>query len=268
MIKKNWELYLVGFIEADGHIYVPKNCRSLKGQKLYPSIQISSHSKDFPLLTKILEKFQKGSIHKKIKKRAYVLNFTSKNDILELINILNGSMRTSKIQDLHKLIDWFNENHSTFFDKKPIDNSNFLTNPWLSGFIDGDGCFYLRCSEKTKYPQRFECKFEISQSIKQDYSFMFELSKCLVSNLKEVKKKDQLRVRTSSINQNLILIDYLKEYPLYSSKFLDFLDWEKGFNIILNKEHKTDKGKESIIKLKKGMNSSRKVFFWNHLQFF
>ena len=268
MIKKNWEWYLVGLIEADGSIYVPKNLRTLKDKKLYPSIQISSHSKDFPLLTKILEKFQKGSIYKVKKKRAYVLNFTSKSDMLQWINILNGRMRTSKIQDFYDLIDWFNENHFTLFDKKPIDNSNLLSNSWLSGFIDGDGSFYLRSSEKGKYPHRLECKFEISQSIKQDYSFMFELSKSLSSNLKEVKKGDQLRIRTSSINQNLILIDYLKEYPLYSSKFLDFLDWEKGFNIILNKEHRTDKGKESIVKLKKGMNSSRKLFFWNHLQFF
>jgi hypothetical protein len=65
----------------------------------------------------------------------------------------------------------------------------------LSGFIDGDGCFYLRCSKENKYPAKFECKFELVQSIKDDdkihYNFMLHLCESLLTPLKKVNKNTQ-----------------------------------------------------------------------------
>jgi len=34
----------------------------------------------------------------------------------------------------------------------------------------------------------------------------------------------EYRVRTSSLSSNLILIDYIKQYPLFSSKYLNYMD--------------------------------------------
>lgn len=35
----------------------------------------------------------------------------------------------------------------------------------------------------------------------------------------------QYRVKVSSLKSNLILINYLEKYPLFSSKFLNYKDW-------------------------------------------
>jgi len=72
----------------------------------------------------------------------------------------------------------------------------------LSGFIDGDGCFYLRCTEpkeKNKYRSKFECKFEISQSsqnllgdlssLQSRPNIIESISLFLGSNPKQVKQK-------------------------------------------------------------------------------
>lgn len=40
------------------------------------------------------------------------------------------------------------------------------------------------------------------------------------------KPKLEYRLRTLNLKSNLILIDYLNQYPLYSSKYLDYQDWK------------------------------------------
>lgn len=74
-------------------------------------------------------------------------------------------------------------------------------------------------------------------------------------------------VRVENQNSSQILINYIKKYPLLSSKYLDYLDWEKSFGIIFKKEHMTIQGKELILDLKKNMNDKRTKFNWSHLEF-
>lgn len=52
------------------------------------------------------------------------------------------------------------------------------------------------------------------------------------------------------------------KYPLFSSKLLDFSDWEKAHNI-LNSKIKQDRLK--LILLKNAMNTKRTYFNWDHL---
>jgi len=305
----NWEYYLTGLIEADGSIYVPKKKKCIQSLKnLYPCIQISFHAKDFPLITMIQRKLQGGSISRIKGKRAYVLSISSNDLVFYLMFVLNGKMRTNKINQLYKLIDWYNrenplklEKELVFngreknkndlglgqintVEKKGIDKSSFLENAWLSGFIDGDGCFYLRCTEpkeNNKYTSKFECKFEISQSSQNLLSDLSSLqsrpniiesiSLFLGSNPKQVKQKTkfpQWRSRTVNVEQNRFLVEYLTKYPLQSSKYLDFMDWSKAVDIFLKKEHKTLQGKNNILSLKKNMNDSRKFYSWDHIIYF
>jgi hypothetical protein len=65
-----------------------------------------------------------------------------------------------------------------------------------------------------------------------------------------------------------MIINYLLNYPLFSSKYLDFLDWKKVVNIFSEGEHKTSEGKLKILNIKSGINNKRKNFSWDHLQKF
>ena len=79
------------------------------------------------------------------------------------------------------------------------------------------------------------------------------------------KKNSYYQIRVENQNSTKILIDYLNKYPLLSSKYLDFLEWEKSFRIISKKEHMTEQGKELILAAKNNMNDSRTNFNWSHL---
>lgn len=52
-----------------------------------------------------------------------------------------------------------------------------------------------------------------------------------------------------------ILINYLTNFPLFSSKHLDFLDWSD--HIRISKKYKSLDGTSKLISLKNSMNSCR-----------
>lgn len=154
----------------------------------------------------------------------------------------------------------FSESH---INKEPLDN-----NAWLSGFIDADGCFSISSGPRFDLVQANTDHNNLSKKeIKQS------LAKFLQVSLKEVSKsycggKNQYRVATNSITSNQILINYLNKYPLFSSKFLNFKDFEYVYNLYLNKEHLTIENKELRVYMSKNKNNQRSTFIWDHLKYF
>ena len=72
--------------------------------------------------------------------------------------------------------------------------------------------------------------------------------------------KSQYAVRFTNVKSNLLLIEYLSSYSLFSSKVQNFYDFCEVINIINKKEHKTDKGLLRISEITKTMNNRRKIF--------
>lgn len=69
---------------------------------------------------------------------------------------------------------------------------------------------------------------------------MSNISSFFESDLKTTKyyKHPQYLARTVNLKGNMAVRTYLIECPLFSSKYLDFLVWEKVLITMVNKEHK------------------------------
>ena len=168
-------------------------------------------------------------------------------------------MRTPKIKQLYKLIDWINyyKNHNIV--KLPLDDSSLDLNPWFSGFIEADGCFYIRYSQnKHANTKKISCMLELTQkrtnlNDEDIIEIMNKISGFLLTNLKFRTKRNQYWIRTNSLESNLKLIEYLTKYPLFSSKYMDYISWKKVIKFINNKEQK-EKLNE-ILKYKKNYMS-------------
>ena len=176
--KNNLGPYLAGLIEGDGHIYTPSSYRDKNGKKNTPSfrprangpgtesrfspgpegagakasIEICFDIKDLPLFIKIKEILEGGYIAIRPNNKSGRLFIKKKVILLKLINLINGHMRTPKIEALHRIIQWFN-NERNVYQIKPLslDTSLLEDNSWLAGFIEADGNFYLnwKISEKS-----------------------------------------------------------------------------------------------------------------------
>ena len=76
-----------------------------------------------------------GQIYKIKGKNAYFYRISNLKNLIRVINLVNGYMRTPKINQLYNLIDYINARGSNI-KKLPINNSSLDSNAWLSGFID------------------------------------------------------------------------------------------------------------------------------------
>ena len=97
--------YLAGLIEGDGTIIVPKTIRNQKGRLLYPVVKITFVEKDAPLAKKIQEVINGGTIVYYNNNKYLDLLFQDLKSIQLIAVILNGCMRTPKIEALYRLID-------------------------------------------------------------------------------------------------------------------------------------------------------------------
>ena len=279
-INQNFSSYLAGLFEGDGCIWIPTNERDKINKIIYPMITLTFNSKDFPLISIIQERLDIGHIYKVKGQNAYTYRISNLINLFKFINIINGNIRTPKIYKLNKLIDYLN-NKGYVINKYPLDFTPLNSNAWLSGFIEADGHFSVRVStqgqgDKKNILKKIACSLEITQSQRiidlygnNNLLVLSLIGKYLLCKVKETKsnsKNPQHRIRTTSLDGNIVLKNYLLKYPLFSSKYLDSKDWMEVLNYFENKEHKNKYNE--IIQIKSSMNDRRTFFNWNHLKNF
>jgi hypothetical protein len=290
--------YLAGLFEGDGHIILSRSIIKDDGSKVKntsPSIAITFLNKDLPLINKLIEKFG-GRLRFKNKENAIVWIIGSHKELVNMINILNGYLRTPKFIKFNELIVWLNDKFNYNIITHSPDTSDLNENGWLAGFIDADGGFKVRYSEKLICDKtskvlrkgRIEVRFSLEQRKKlnsdsslldiesnknnsyeaimlQIYSF-FGISTNLRLSTHNVDKTYFI-VEVSSLTKLNKLIQYLETYPLLSAKRNDYDDWVKVYKLMLDINNLPDSGKLLIKQIKSNMNRKREVFNWNHLIF-
>lgn len=279
--------YLAGLIEGDGSIIVPKTVRNQKGRLLYPVVKITFVEKDAPLALKIQEIIGGGTlVHPKHSNYVDLL-FQDLASIQKIAVLLNGNMRTPKIEALHRLIDWLNakSQNNIILEKLELDKSYLGSNAWLTGFIEADGNFYcgfelnsegiattvksyMRISQKFFYKLNIDTP-NSNLNIMEDIKEFLNVKKVTeIKRIKENYTERSYEVRTNKKESCNLLINYLNMYPLFSSKFQDYLDWEKAHNIRISKSYKTIEGTRELITIKNSMNTKRTQYNWDSLNKF
>lgn len=224
--------YVAGLVEGDGTIVVPTTKRSVKGKLNYPSIQIAFQLKDFPLCQSLQKELGYGTIHKKKQSAAYIFTINNKEGVIHFVHLMNGYIRGPKYNQYCKLVDYLNKTYSEqHLEEKPINQTPLFSDSWLTGFIEADGSFHIRTSLQSKV-KRIQLSFEIwqTQNTKYGYStydLLYSISQFLQVHVKEVLRNHQTpqyRIRSTSCKTNRILCNYLDEFPLQGTKYLDYQD--------------------------------------------
>jgi hypothetical protein len=266
--------YLAGLLEGDGTIVVPKTERSTKGRLNYPSIQIVFQLKDFPLCQAIQKQLGYGSISKKKQSAAYIFTINSNEGLINFAKLINGKLRGPKYFQYCLLVKFLflnNKNLDFNLNLNKLDQSLLSTNSWLAGFIEADGSFQVRTSLKSKV-KRLQLSFELSQMRVTKYGYsmlelMLSIAQFLNINVNEIRsdrKHPQYRIRTSTIKTNLNLCNYLDQFNLQGTKYLDYQDWKSILYYFKEGTHNENISK--IVEIKSGMNQQRIEYNWNHLQ--
>lgn len=279
--------YLAGLIEADGSIAV--HDKNSKAKKYNPKILVVFSLSDKPLAEKLCTVIGVGKIYVKENANYVIWHIQNLNDVIVIINIINGYMRTPKIEALHRAINWYNENKATNLDKKPLDKSDIDTNSWLAGFTDGDGNFSINLTDRKKKgnvtTKRVQIFFRIE--LRQNYhrevlsdltgiSYFDILNK--IATYLEVSLYSRTREKGDKIFHSFIVVshnhdshkkvvEYFNKFPLFSSKYLAYKDWYHILEKITLRNGKP-LGQEEIKQVeatKSQFNNKRILFDFSHL---
>lgn len=256
--------YQAGQYEGDGYIFVPKDSHSqnhsTNKRLLYPSFQISFHKKEIQFYRTLANIFDKFSIN--TRKNSNVLTINSIKDIVHLFYLLNGNIKTeNKYIQLTNLYNYLIKHDKINPDIKqlPLNTTPLQDNSWLAGFIEADGNFYVRTTKTKRVRISFE--FSIVQNNK-NILIMDEIAKFLNVSIGIIESKNQIRVRSYNFKAVDIIIEYLNKYPLYSNKYMDFLDFKKGYDYYINSKDTLDIKREFLQEQKKNMNDHRTIFLY------
>ena len=69
---------------------------------------------------------------------------------------------------------------------------------------------------------------------------------CNLTSYTNNTNSERLSVNVSSLDSIKFLLNYFNKYPLIGDKLNDFKKWEIVYNMIIKKEHLTDKGRLEI----------------------
>jgi len=132
---------------------------------------------------------------------------------------------------------------------------------WFSGFSDGESNFSIvpNYVENGNKINKFNFRFTIGLHIDDKYVLTYIQKLLGVGYLYENDKECKFIV---SDKEGIIkLINIFDNYNLNTTKYLDYLDFKKAFDLYHNKnEVLTEQLANKLIELKNGMNSNRTNF--------
>lgn len=226
-------------------IYSVKSLKSLN-EVIIP------HFKKYPLLTKKNGDFILFSSVVKLMIERKHLDFKYLVEIISIKASMNGGLSNS-------LKTLFPEIKKV---ERPVISSQVIESPlWLIGFIQGEGCFFV----KTKWKDNKVSQILLTFSINQHSRDLYLMN--IIRNYLDCGKIEKVINRPNSVTfvvykfSDILekVIPLFESNPILGVKSLDFNDFCKVSKLIENKLHLTNKGLHEIINIKKGMNIGRKL---------
>lgn len=269
---------MAGLWEGDGHIIISKSDSKVKNL----SLSITFNLKDLPLAERLKDVLEFGWIRIKEKENACVLTFHTIDGLIYVVSLMNSYLRTPKLNKFNQLIDILNKKRGLNLNKYPVQTQDFSKDAWLAGFTDADGSFGIIYEKKELdelgkviRKRRVACRFRIDQRMfdpdtNESYEPLFQnIASFLGVNLIVIKRssgKEYFNITAKSRKSLNVVINYFNTYPLFSSKYLDYKDWEIVAHLILSQTHYDEANGDLIEKLKDGINNNRTHFNWDHIK--
>lgn len=232
--------YLAGLIDGNGHFSKAKQ------------LVITFSSPDAFLAYYLKGRLGYGNVRKVKDKNAYLLIVSNEKGMLDVINLINGKLRTE-----HRFNQVVNNilSHSKYIDQKinfTIDSSKNLDNYWLAGFSDADASFQIKMIKRiTRNKPEIRLNFQIDQ--KSDLLLNI-IKEYLGGNIGYRKSQETYYYGSTSFGSAKRVIEYFDQYHLQSRKHISYLRWRKVYRLIQDKEHLTDRGLSKILIIKSLIN--------------
>jgi len=292
--------WVTGFCDAEStfSLKISKSSTTRSGWNVIPEFQITLHSRDLLLLRKIHSFFGLGTVKERSDRiqayysvqsaRAiadviiphfdrYPLLTQKKADYLlfkQAVNILLEGEARSSIEGIHKIISIKASSNLGLSDKlkiifptviptpRPVISNQDIPHPsWFTGFVDGEGFFYVKSLKNKNYSTGFNVSmvFSVFQHVRDEALLMKFIDYLGCGRIEKTSTRPNGVNFTVNKFRDIEdkIIPFFHNYPLQGIKYMDYLDFAKVAKIIEIKGHLTNDGIRKINSLKSGMNSGR-----------
>lgn len=259
-IRDEWLSWFIGFVEGDGAIL---------SYKERPRFVITQ--KESRILYEIQNTLGFGKVYAYSSKNTVFHRYivTDIKSILLLTLLFNGNLLIP--HRIKQLTKWISDvNNRLITSTSSITNVTdpiiqimaiqpvSLNNAWISGFTDAEGCFNVsiikRDARITGY--RVQIRFVLDQKnafdVLQEIRDQFQYGKVIERSVS--RKGSMYRYYCDSFAGLKPIIDYFVDYPLKTKKSVSFENWLRIYNMVINKEHLSDKGLTTIRETKRIIN--------------
>ena len=256
LINDEWLTWFIGFTEGDGAILFRKQ-----------GLVFVITQKDPKVLYEIKNILGFGVVKNFDKYYRYLV--TNNSDCFLIYLILNGNL--ALINRKNQLGKWY----SILLELKKLQvKKNFglldipslkedlikpsLTNSWLSGFTDAEGCFSIYIYKGKNNKDYCQCRYILDQK-EEKKLLIFIRNLFLYGNVNLRSQTYNVYRLVISMNNpkrkdfNLV-IDYFNNFPLKTTKSINFKLWCKIIDLIILNKHKTLEGLKTIKDLRTKMN--------------
>ncbi|MEI6581251.1 MAG: LAGLIDADG family homing endonuclease [bacterium] len=136
---------------------------------------------------------------------------------------------------------------------------------WISGFVDGEGCFTVSIVKNTttKFGKQVFPEFVITQSGKsldtlKEIQKFFGFGSIVLNKRYDNHKEDLYKFCVRSVSElHTKIIPFFEEFKLKTSKKNDFIIFCKIIKIMYHKKHLSKNGLQNILVLSSKMNRKK-----------
>ncbi len=240
--------YLAGLIEGDGYI-----------NKKVISITIVFHQLDAPLAYFIKKRIGYGVVDKIKNKNALLYRANLEGSIV-IAKLINGKLRTAKIDNFYCLLELINKRISTPIILKEKDTSDLTKSYWLAGYTDSDASFQVKTLNRKDRKLGYEIRLNYQLDQKNRF-ILDQIKEVFGGSIGHRKSQDTYYYASVSFGSAKKFINYFDHFNLLSSKHINYLKWRNVYRLVQEKKHLTKNGIDQILKIKSSMNSLSKDSF-------
>lgn len=150
----------------------------------------------------------------------------------------------------------YSKTQMSLFSSKAI--SSKLNPYYVTGFSDGEGCFYVSIiiSPKHKTGFRVKASFQIGAHIK-DLALLEQIKLFFAVGHISRLGPESVQYRVSAIKDLKVIINHFEKFSLLSNKQCDYLLFKQAVELIEQEKHLTLHGLNKIVSIKTTLNSEQ-----------
>jgi hypothetical protein len=140
----------------------------------------------------------------------------------------------------------------------PVDSSkrNPQLNPnYITGFVDGEGCFHITVAKKTGYKTGYSVNLSFSIGLHSKDVVLLRTIQAYFGGIGILSVSGSKALwRVLSAKELMVIRDHFEQYPLITKKHLDFILFKEALQLFINKDHLSPEGIIKMVSIKASIN--------------